>query len=281
MKINIKQVFLTLVVLLTTCCSCSDQLKEVPTTFFHPMQYEKKYKVISYNILEGMKLDKGKNKFVEWVKNQDPDILALQEANHLTETQLLSLAKRYGHEKAIILKEKGYPVALTAKADVKINNVYRFTEGFTHGFIHLEIDNINYIILHLDPHSSEQRKIEIHKIFTWINRNPSKKDWIIMGDFNSSSPLDKNILGPNIDYTLHEYILDNEYVDVVKIFNSKFTQTVPTKEFMIHPKDFNRYDFIYISKSLKNKVYSSSVIYDEFTDVYSDHYPIQLEIYKY
>ena len=42
---------------------------------------------ISYNILEGMKLDKAQNfdNFVDWVKEKDPDFMALCECNAFTE----------------------------------------------------------------------------------------------------------------------------------------------------------------------------------------------------
>ena len=39
------------------------------------------FKVVNYNILQGMVADKGNNydNFVAWVKEQDPDVLALEE----------------------------------------------------------------------------------------------------------------------------------------------------------------------------------------------------------
>ena len=60
---------------------------------------------ISYNILEGMKLDKAQNfdNFVDWVKEKDPDFMALCECNAFTEESLTALAGRYGHPYAILL----------------------------------------------------------------------------------------------------------------------------------------------------------------------------------
>lgn len=45
-----------------------------------------KFKVVSYNILEGMKNDKANNydNFVAWVTEQKPDVLALEECNGFT-----------------------------------------------------------------------------------------------------------------------------------------------------------------------------------------------------
>jgi exodeoxyribonuclease-3 len=43
-------------------------------------------KVLSYNVLEGMKLDKANdyNNFVTWVSEQAPDIMAIEETNGFT-----------------------------------------------------------------------------------------------------------------------------------------------------------------------------------------------------
>lgn len=79
---------------------------------------------ISYNILEGMKLDKAQNfdNFVDWVKEKDPDFMALCECNAFTEESLTALAGRYGHPYAILCKESGFPVGLTSKYPIELRN---------------------------------------------------------------------------------------------------------------------------------------------------------------
>ena len=61
-----------------------------------------------------MKLDKAQNfdNFVDWVKEKDPDFMALCECNAFTEESLTALAGRYGHPYAILCKESGFPVGL-------------------------------------------------------------------------------------------------------------------------------------------------------------------------
>lgn len=53
-------------------------------------------KIISYNILEGMAADPtpDKRNFIEWVRIQNADIMALQEANRFTQESLDRLASR-------------------------------------------------------------------------------------------------------------------------------------------------------------------------------------------
>ena len=79
---------------------------------------------ISYNILEGMKLDKAQNfdNFVDWVKEKDPDFMALCECNAFTEESLTALAGRYGHPYAVLCKESGFPVGLTSKYPIELRN---------------------------------------------------------------------------------------------------------------------------------------------------------------
>ena len=57
-------------------------------------------RLLSYNILEGMKEDKTNNydNFVAWMNEIDPDIFAIQEANKLTDEILGTLAARFGHQ---------------------------------------------------------------------------------------------------------------------------------------------------------------------------------------
>ena len=59
-----------------------------------PRSETKNLKIICYNILYGMRRDttQGKRLFAEWVRQQNPDILALQEVNDFTQFTLETLA---------------------------------------------------------------------------------------------------------------------------------------------------------------------------------------------
>ncbi len=108
---------------------------------------------ISYNILEGMKLDKAQNfdNFVDWVKEKDPDFMALCECNAFTEESLTALAGRYGHPYAILCKESGFPVGLTSKYPIELRNRLLEDVPLWHGAIHTRIKDINVVVLHLYP----------------------------------------------------------------------------------------------------------------------------------
>lgn len=82
-----------------------------------------KVKIISYNIMEGFGRGEDKDRmarFTAWVKEQSPDVLALNELCGFTEAKLKALAASYGHPYVAIVKEKGYPVGLTSKTPLKV-----------------------------------------------------------------------------------------------------------------------------------------------------------------
>ena len=65
-----------------------------------------KIKIISYNIMDGFSNGSDKDRiarFTAWVKEQSPDVLALNELCGFTEAKLKELAASYGHPYAAIV----------------------------------------------------------------------------------------------------------------------------------------------------------------------------------
>lgn len=268
---------------------------------------EKTLKLISYNVYWGMKQDstENKSKFSEWIKKQNPDILALQEMNGFSQQNLQKFASSYGHPYAIIVKEPAsdgsisFPVAITSK--YPIINVQRVVDNIIHGLIVAEIEGHYFLITHFHPFSAEARGNEIDLVLSYAKSQPQAK-WLLMGDLNSVSPLDKseydnglvlnhiredvkkkphnkNLINNELDYSVQQKVLDRGFVDALKIFQPSFIATAPTKLFYDQSKFPLRYDYLYISENMKQDVVKCEVIKDDFTDVYSDHYPVLL-IYK-
>lgn len=260
------------------CCFCL-------CAFAHAQQ-ENKVKIICYNILEGMVTDTSPNKqvFAKWVEFQNPDILALQETNNFTQDKLEDLAHSYGHPYAILSKEPGYPPSLTAKKPIL--NAVKLVDNLWHACVIAEVDGYHIISLHLSPHQYVSRGLDIELILQTIRSKGDFKKWIIMGDFNSISPLDKdkyadgkytdrmkehedknpthhNLVSGQLDYSVHQRILDFGFVDAIK--------QAPDYSSKAYDR---RIDFIYVSPDLKDKIQSAGFITDDFTKVYSDHKPI-------
>lgn len=257
-------------------------------------------KVLSYNILEGMKTDttKGKQLFVEWVKDKNPDVVALQECNGFTQLTLEALAASWGHNYAVIVKESGYPTGITSR--YPIINIQKTNENMTHGFITCWINGYNFCVLHLNPHKYLKRRAEIAQVLqTLALRHPENK-WLMMGDLNSLSPLDSNRVnktnfvarqkeaaaklshvsnlqdGQVVDYQVQQKILDAGFIDAGRQWD--MAEIKRTGKTTINSD--TRIDYIYLSKDLAKKLVYCHFIYDDFTKKYSDHKPIIMEIKK-
>lgn len=283
---------------------------------------QKELKLISYNVYWGMKQDTTQNKakFAEWIRQQDPDIIAFQEMNEFSQESadlkelqnkkcsslknLERFAESYGHSYAFIVREPftdgtiSFPVAITSK--YPIVNVQRVVENCIHGFLVAEIGGHNFIITHLHPFSAAKRTKEVDQILAVVESKPADAKWLFMGDLNSVSPLDKSgyddnllrdfikedrkkrpqnkNLGPDdeLDYSIQQKILNFGFVDAFKVSHPQFESSAPTKMFYDQSKHPLRYDYLYVSKNMKKDIIKCEIIKDDFTDIYSDHYPVML-----
>ena len=274
---------------------------------FASLEDAKQLKIISYNVYNGMKLDEseGKQKYIDWAKAQDADIIAWQEMNFFTREKLEKFAASYGHKYAILLKESPedaafFPVAITSK--YPIINVNKVVDNLWHGALYADIGNYHFVVTHMNPFWTAKRIDEINLIIDSIkySRDPKGK-WIIAGDLNSFSPADKsdydkstlledikekqkkrpileNLVDGKLSYTVQQNLLNAGFIDALKIKHKEFIATAPTKVFYDQASVPLRYDYIYVSPPLKNNVIDVQVIKDDFTDKYSDHYPVQMII---
>jgi exodeoxyribonuclease-3 len=259
-------------------------------------------KIISYNVLDGMKNDTsaGKTAFAQWIKKMNPDVMAFQEMNEFTQQRLEEFAHSYGHQYAILLKDTGYPVALTSC--YPITNVKKTVAHFHHGFIEATIKDIHFFVLHLSPHKYLKRKEEIDSILSLIRINGSDARVILMGDFNAQSPQDsvfyedgkmletlkklatrypwhENLKNGKIDFEVIRTVLLNGFFDPIydpKKLNISHLTKMPAEPGFEY--DRSRMDYIFVNSTLKDKVKKAAILKDEFTDYMSDHYPVYLEL---
>lgn len=277
--------------------SCSDE-EELPTGNLEvdggSSVTTETLKVLSYNVLEGMKLDRVNNydNFVAWVKEQAPDIMAIEETNGFTKETLTTLSTRWGHSYAEMCKEDGYPVSITSKYPIEV--VSRIRNGVYHGGIYVKIKGINILVLHLYPFSdapsgsgvADGDVYRLKEINTYldntIRKYPNEKYWLMMGDFNSFSPLDKDDLtqGTTRNYQVHQTILDNGYRDPIREMNTNFVRSCPTAyggwTGSTGSNKGSRIDFIYASGEAMRNTLSAQMLIDNFTDNHSDHYPVMV-----
>lgn len=266
-------------------------------------------RVISYNILEGMKLDAENNYegFVEWVNKYDPDVLALEEANGLSKEILSKLAEKWGHNYVETNCEypgaSSYPVAITSRYEIE--DVQHIVDNVWHGAIFAKIRGVNFVVLHLYPFGDLRNNAEwdkpkdldndgdidgddyrTHELDVYmgetIKKYPHRQMWLMMGDFNSFSPLDAGHYVTERSYGTHEVALEM-YYDLLKEMHREFNRTTPTVYggWNDSRTDGSRLDFIYGSRATVQEIVRTDVIYDEFTDQHSDHYPVLLDLRVY
>lgn len=144
-----------------------------------------KIRIISYNIFNGF--DWGKDtdrqeRFVNWIRQQDPEILALQELCGFTQERLSALAKQWGHPYAVIVKENGYPVGITSKKPIDVKQ--KMLEHCGHGLLHVKTYGLDVLVTHLNPGNTNQRRQEAETITAYIKEH-ALDTCLLMGDMNA------------------------------------------------------------------------------------------------
>lgn len=267
-----------------------------------------KIRVVSYNIWNGFEKDAGrKDKFTGWIKQQNPDIVALEELVGFTENDLKELAASYGHPYAAIVKEEGYPVGITSRKPITV--VTRQVEGFWHGMLHVKTYGIDVIVTHLSPFEWQYRLKEARAITEYI-RERKLDSCLVMGDFNAYSPFDadeveshtalkanmaewdkkqpvyRNMRGNKFDYSVLACFLSSGFADACQLF-------VPAAQRMSYPAAFlynwswgdprlkmlgERLDYILVSPALTPYCTQARVHNGTETEGISDHYPVSVEL---
>ncbi|WP_160068695.1 endonuclease/exonuclease/phosphatase family protein [Sphingobacterium bovisgrunnientis] len=247
-------------------------------------------KIISYNILEGMKNDRSNNynKFVDWIKSYAPDVLALQEVNGFNQRKLEELAKRYGHSYVItnLKSTDNYPVAITSKYPIESRR--RITLHTSHGAIFAKLKNtdINIVNTHFWPQTywksvgdgrgDEYRLQEANvNLDSTIRKFPNEKSWLYLGDFNAVNRKDYDAGTTNQSFLVLDEIQNAGFLDVVHHLHGYKLNNTANYAFNYPGR---RIDFIFGTTEILSKVTKAMPIYDEFTAVYSDHPPIMVHI---
>lgn len=254
---------------------------------------QKPFKILSYNILEGLKGDSTvEAEFAEWVKKIDPDIIGFQEMNNFTQAKIQKFAAQYGHNYAVLSKTEGYPVALTSK--YPIVNVQKVTDNMHHVYLVANINNINVIVIHFSPSSYQKRQMEVKEILARADLFPENEMTLILGDFNSLSERDaafygkedlnaqkerekkeshiRNLNNGQFDYSVINAIEKAGFQDILLKFHLDFQPTFPTVKYKAIIS--KRIDFVYVNPELGKTAISADIIRDNVTDNISDHYPV-------
>ncbi|MEC9047107.1 MAG: endonuclease/exonuclease/phosphatase family protein [Planctomycetota bacterium] len=146
-------------------------------------------RVVTWNVLRGF-LDRTQVAPAQrWLKEQAPDVVALQEVNGFTAARLAEVAAAWGHGHAVMAKESGYPVALTSRHPIEV--VERRLEGMHHGYLHARTAGLDVVVVHLHPGDWRFRRREVAVLAPLVRRLVDEgRDVVVLGDFNAHHPLD-------------------------------------------------------------------------------------------
>lgn len=270
--------------------------------FFFGTSFEKPKKVfsiISYNVWNGFENELNrKNTFVKWARQQKADAIAFQELNGFTQASFAAFAKTWGHSYSVILKETGYPVGISSC--YPINTVCKKIQGMHHGCLYVQINGIDFVVVHFSPFNREKRMAEADSVLALLQNKNEHRQVILLGDFNALSPIDSIVYVNNglknsmllqenrnnhirnlnrqreIDYQVMGTFLTNDFRDAFSFSPQKFQPSYPTLQARGNasatPK---KIDHLLFTTELRGAFLKTEVIRDAVTDTLSDHYPIK------
>lgn len=262
------------------------------------LQESQSLSIMSYNVKDGFESkDAKKQRFLEWLKRYDPDIMLFQELNNFTEASLKIFAKQYGHEYAYIVKENGYPTGVTSKYELKnVNKLLRANDDdifIYHGCIYAECRGIHIFVTHLSPFEVADRVNEIKGLVNKkIKTLPADAKILVAGDFNSYNAYDKKAYGTKfeserlqfsptvpISYEVTDYLLENGFKDAFTLFSDGyFKQSIPVSTTEFPENKGCRYDYIMLSDNLAAECTYADILREKTTHVLSDHYPNYIRV---
>ena len=226
---------------------------------------------------------------VEWLAEEAPDILALQEVLHTDEAGLQELATSWGHGYAVMHKEHGYPVALTSTAPIEV--IDRRVSGFHHGYLHARTHGIEVFVVHFWP-----TKVGEAEAVAEVAASLAAEglEVLVVGDFNGKIRSDEAYLlengfaeerdgEPHLDYRLTDAFLKRGFAELVTehspgdLYTFGAPALIPrwASNMQQVRERRRRIDFLFASPNLKERCMRARVnTDDERVGQHSDHYPL-------
>ena len=277
------------------------------------MAQENTLKILTYNIWNGYDWGEDedrRNRVNTWIKNQDPDIVALQELCKYTSEKLAEDALSWGHEYSVLLKTTGYSVGLTSKYPIEL--IEKIMKDMHHGALHCRTKDIDVFVIHFHPGSFQRRREEVSIILDRMKKvRDSNENYIVLGDFNAQSPIDADLYDPDgallnrlresnkdkpekgnlfngdLDYAVMSSLLAFPLIDVCQRFTEGMAQrgSFPG-QVLAEVNDesqaslisrMQRIDYIMVSPALSLRCVDAKVCNGEDNYYLSDHYPVIAE----
>ena len=241
-------------------------------------------RILNWNVLYAFNHGRAVDAGIQWIDKCDPDVVALQELNGLTEASLKTLASRWGHGHAVILKEKGFPVGLTSRQPIQV--VERQVQGFHHGYLHARTCGVDFFVVHFWPGKDHEAESVAAKIRPLIESN---RQVVLLGDFNNHSRRDQTFLESRDAVTPRYAVVDLfESIGLVDLVHAhqpgqKYSCpspiTIPrwSADLEEVASKRQRIDFVFADATFSKFVQRSEIRISTSLDEISDHYPVVVE----
>jgi len=205
--------------------------------------------VVNYNVLVGFRNGASQEEGVAWIREQQPNVVALQELSGWDEAKLREFATAWGHSHVAVLKEGGFNLGITSREPLKV--IERRTADFHHGMLHVQVDGVDVIVTHLWPGLRSEQMLEAKIVREAVEEAHAKGQEVLsVGDFNAHSAVDRAMLkgqGPLLDRRTpaddkrpqgEKFIVDDEFIfDIMEeILVGPLTDLAHAQLLRLHPK---------------------------------------------
>ncbi len=224
---NVKNFLLSSVLLLWgSSCHLEERRAEAP----EPNPSMAPLKALSYNTYYVFAKGKEVEAATGWIKQQGPDVVALQELTNISEDRLTKLAAGWGHPHSALLKTSGFSVGLTSKLPIEV--VDRMLDGLHHGSLHARLDGMHIFVVHLSPFQWETRSSEADLLLAKIRPLLGQhEEVLVLGDFNALSPADRHLMDARPGMLQKARASDAEHDHVLNLRNGQFDYSVMQRFF--------------------------------------------------
>ncbi|MEM9888127.1 MAG: hypothetical protein AAF849_19700 [Bacteroidota bacterium] len=251
--------------------------------------------ILNYNLSEGF--DEKVESLQAWMKDKKVDIAAFQGVQE-TQEDLEKAAKKWKHKNVAILKGENNHIALTSKHPIKV--------VASEAFLKASIKDIQLYVVQVNQDSFKHRQAMIETLAEDIEQQlADNKKVMLLGQIEGYAKADSAIYSQRFrevpikdranrevirqiasyarsrNYELLTRLTTAGLLDPVGMMREGeiIESTFPSKKAADVP-DYRTYrtDYVLISPNLKSEYQKASVLKDDFTQKFSEHYPILVEI---
>ncbi|MEN0050035.1 MAG: hypothetical protein AAF806_23430 [Bacteroidota bacterium] len=252
-------------------------------------------KIMTYNVEEG--LGKKTEALQTWMQEQEIDIAAFQEAN-VDEEAIKKIAKKWKHKHTALVSIGGKNLLLTSKYPIQL--------GTADGYLMATVNDLKIYVAQVNKDSLHIQQALVDQIAASMQKQANVGAKVVfLGHVEGYAKSDSSAYTQRFrqvpirdranraiikqissyskrkNYQLLKAFTEKEFYDPIAAVRTegKVEYTYPSKKMEDIPEYRSyRVDYILLSPNLKNSAKEAKVIRDKFTDKFSTHYPVVVNL---